>query len=66
MKIVVNQSLCDGNGVCVREAPQLFHLDDDYQLHVLVDTIDAVQIDRARRAVQLCPKSALTLVDRRG
>ena len=34
MKVVVNWSLCEGNGNCAAIAPELFALDDDDILHV--------------------------------
>ena len=36
MKILVDRSKCDGNGVCMGIAPDVFEVDDDMQLHILV------------------------------
>ena len=61
MLISVDPVLCEANGVCVGIAPEVFALDDDDRLHVLVpDPPDALR-DRAARAVRSCPKAALTL-----
>lgn len=63
MAISVNPSLCDGNAVCVREAPELFALDDDEVVQVLQQPSDKAQRRRAEQAVRLCPKNALSLTD---
>jgi ferredoxin len=58
----VNHSACDGNGLCVEEAPDLLSLDEDDMLHILLETLGEEALERARRAVNVCPKAALTLV----
>ena len=63
MKIVVNWSLCDGNGLCVRQAPQLLALDQNDTLHVLQETFDEQSLEQVQRAVQACPKAALSIGD---
>ena len=61
MKVVVNWSLCDGNGNCAAAAPELFRLDDDDQMHLLQEDVDESVLARAERAVRACPKNALSL-----
>lgn len=61
MKINVNWSLCDGNGVCAAEAPKIFDLDDDDNLILLQELIGPDLLDQAERAVRVCPKRALRL-----
>jgi ferredoxin len=63
MKVIVNRSLCDGNGNCVREAPELFAMRDDDTLQVLNETFDDAYRAKAEAAVQSCPKNALKLVE---
>jgi ferredoxin len=63
MRVIVNRSLCDGNGNCAREAPELFAIGDDDTLQVLKDTVDEAYRDKAEAAVQSCPKNALKLVE---
>jgi len=60
MKIVVDHLLCDGNAVCVREAPMVFALDDEDRVQVEADKVRA-HLDAVRHAVQRCPKGALRL-----
>ena len=59
MKVVVDWALCDGNGVCSVEAPDLFELDDDDQLVVLKDEFGTEFEQQALAAVRVCPKRAL-------
>ncbi len=61
MKVILNRALCDGNGNCVREAPELFAMRDDDTLQVLKETFDEAYRAKAEAAVQSCPKNALRL-----
>ncbi len=61
LKMTVNWALCDGNGVCAVEAPEIFELDDDDNLIVLQETIGPELKDKAERSVRVCPKHALSL-----
>jgi ferredoxin len=63
MKIIVNRSLCDGNGNCAKEAPELFALDQDDVLHVLRENFGEELRAKAEAAVRVCPKHALSLSD---
>lgn len=60
-KIIVDWSLCDGNGVCAIEAPELFSMDDDDNLIVLKEIFDLSDMPAAEAAVRLCPKRALMI-----
>jgi ferredoxin len=61
MRIVVTWPLCDGNGLCAREAPNLLKVDDQDQLHVLQETFGEEDRQRAQAAVRVCPKAALSI-----
>ena len=61
LKVVVDPDECEANAVCVGIAPEVFDLDDDEVLHILVETPDGELLDRAREAVDSCPKRALFL-----
>jgi ferredoxin len=63
MKVIVNRALCDGNGNCAREAPELFAMWDDDTLQVLKETVDEAHRAKAEAAVRSCPKNALRLAD---
>ena len=60
MRIVVDQDLCEANGVCVRRAPEAFELDDDDVLHLrVIRAADASQRAAIDAAIAGCPKGAL-------
>lgn len=60
-RIVVDRDLCESNAVCVRTAPDMFVIDDDDKMRLLVEQPSPEQMDKARAAVRRCPKRALTL-----
>ncbi|HEY5240450.1 MAG TPA: ferredoxin [Polyangiaceae bacterium] len=62
-RLVVDRDLCESNAVCVRTAPDLFVIDDDDKLRLLVERPADDQLDKARAAVRRCPKRALFLVE---
>lgn len=60
-KLVVEWPLCDGNGVCTFEAPELLEIDDDDNLIVLRDELTDADLPKAQAAVRVCPKHALRI-----
>jgi ferredoxin len=63
MKIVVDWDKCDGNGVCMGIAPDIFEVDDEMNLNVLVEEPAGDRLQDVRQAVTSCPTLALSLVD---
>lgn len=63
MRIVVNWSLCDGNGLCAKQAPQLLAIDEHDALHLLKETFDQDELPQAQQAVRVCPKAALSVAE---
>jgi ferredoxin len=61
MKIKVDHLVCESNAVCTGLAPEVFELDDDDQLHLLLPEPPPEMTDRVRHAVRSCPKAALSL-----
>lgn len=60
-KLVVEWPLCDGNGVCTFEAPELLEIDDDDNLILLSEDVDDALLPKAEAAVRVCPKHALRI-----
>lgn len=60
MKIEVNYQTCESNGLCVGAAPEVFDLDDDDNLHLLLDTMTPDIADDVREAARQCPRNAIT------
>ena len=63
-KVVVDESRCEANAVCVGLAPEVFELPDDSEVaRVLVDEPDDALRARVESAVINCPRAAITIVD---
>jgi len=61
MKVTVDTELCEANAVCESLAPEVFSVDEDDQLTILVAEVPAEMAARVREAVASCPKMALRL-----
>jgi ferredoxin len=62
-KVVVDYELCEANAVCMKLAPEVFQVDAQDNLHVLLEQVPADLLDKVQNAVRRCPKRALSLVD---
>jgi ferredoxin len=60
MRVEVDRTLCEANGVCVSFAPEVFEVDDDDELHVRSE-VPPGEEERVARAVASCPKNALSI-----
>jgi ferredoxin len=71
MKVKVDFDLCEANAVCMDVAPEVFQVDDQDNLHLLVKgRSDDVSGDipshleaKIKEAVRLCPRQALSIED---
>lgn len=64
MKVHVDYDLCQGHGMCVLEAPEVFALGNgDEQVRVLVEQPDESLRGKVSAAVQYCPTTALSIDD---
>jgi ferredoxin len=63
MKLAVDLHRCEGHGLCAEAAPDLFEIDDEGDLVVLVDgdRVPDGQHDAAAGAARVCPVAALTV-----
>ena len=62
-KIVVDYELCESNAVCMKLAPEVFRVDDDDKLHLIVERPGDELLAKVEQAVRRCPRAALSLVD---
>ncbi|HYB36584.1 MAG TPA: ferredoxin [Mycobacterium sp.] len=61
MRVIVDESLCEGNGFCESLAPEVFELGDSDVVQIADGEVPArLEID-VRAAVDQCPKAALRL-----
>lgn len=63
MKIVVDFDVCEANAICMGIAPEVFELDDNEVLHVLVDEPTEDLRPKMEESVRSCPKRAISIVD---
>lgn len=62
-RIVVDDDLCQGHGVCESEAPDLFEVNRDRKVELLDAAPSAGQRRAAELAVKYCPTHALSIVE---
>jgi ferredoxin len=60
MKAKVDESLCDGTGICESICPEVFELQGDVA-KVIVDEVPKDAEDSAREAEQSCPVDAISI-----
>ncbi len=61
MKVVVDYDLCEANAVCMGVAPEIFRVEEDDTLTVLIDAPGEELRGKLEEAVRLCPKQALSI-----
>jgi ferredoxin len=61
VKVIVNWALCDGNGNCTVEAPEVFALDDNDELEILLESPAPALRPKVLAAVSACPKRAIAI-----
>ncbi len=61
MKIVVDFDLCEANAVCMEIAPEIFQVDDNDELHILIESPGEEYRKKVEEAVRLCPRQALSI-----
>lgn len=66
MKVEVDRDACEANAVCAGLVPEVFEVDDDDQLQILVDEVPGRLAEGVRHAVRSCPKAALRLAGSAG
>lgn len=67
MKIMVNESTCQGHGLCMFAAPALFDFDETGSKSVVQvegGEVPAEEREGAQAAVTSCPEEAISFVDR--
>jgi ferredoxin len=63
MKVKVDFDLCEANAMCVRAAPELFKVDENDVLHVLMEgDLPTPELEhKLKRAVRACPRAAISI-----
>jgi ferredoxin len=58
----VDWNRCEGHGLCADAAPEVFHLDDGGELHVMFEDVPEESVRQVEEAVRRCPLAALHLI----
>ena len=61
MKVVVDFDLCESNAVCMDVAPEIFKVDDDDMLHILIESPGEELRGKLEESVRLCPRQAIPI-----
>jgi ferredoxin len=63
VRVAVDRGRCEANALCMGHAPEVFRLDDEDVLQILLESPPEELRSRVDDAVRACPRAALTLVD---
>lgn len=63
MKVTVDFDKCESNAVCMGILPEVFEVDDDDMLHLLMEDVPEEMRDRLEQAVRSCPMTAISIED---
>jgi ferredoxin len=63
MKIEVDWELCEANAICQRVAPEVFKVDEQDVMHLLLEKPPESLREKLQIAVKRCPRRALKLVE---
>ncbi|MEX2625378.1 MAG: ferredoxin [Ilumatobacteraceae bacterium] len=61
MKVIVDFDKCESNAVCMGILPEVFEVDDDEMLHLLMEDVPEEMRDRLEQAVRSCPMTAISI-----
>ena len=61
MKVVVDYDLCEANALCMDCCPEVFRVEEDDTLTVLMDEIPEDLRGKVEEAARLCPRQAITI-----
>ncbi|MDH3687796.1 MAG: ferredoxin [Myxococcales bacterium] len=61
MKVVVDFDLCEANAVCMDVCPEVFKVDDDDMLHILIEEPGEELRSKVEESVRLCPRQAISI-----
>jgi len=59
VRIVVDRDRCEGHGLCEQTALEIYRIDDDGELEILVDDVPPSLHTKAEAGARVCPVAAL-------
>ena len=61
LKVVVDFDLCEANARCMEVCPEVFKVDDDDFLHILIESPPDSMREKLEEAARVCPRQAITI-----
>lgn len=61
VKVIVDHDLCEANALCMDSCPEVFRVEEDDSLTLLMDEVPEKLREKLEEAVRLCPRQALRL-----
>lgn len=61
MKVEVDFDLCEANAVCMDVCPEVFRVEEDDTLTILMDEVPEDLRSKVEDAVRLCPRQAISI-----
>jgi ferredoxin len=61
MRVVVDYDLCEANALCMEAAPEVFRVEEDDTLTVLIEEPGEELRAKVEEAARLCPRQAITI-----
>ncbi len=61
MKVVVDFELCEANAVCMGVCPEVFRVEDDDTLTILMESPAENLRAKLEESVRLCPRQAISI-----
>jgi ferredoxin len=62
-RIDLDELRCEGHGLCESVAPDIYRLDDEGELEILLEVVPEELKARAEAGARVCPVAALRIVD---
>lgn len=59
VRIEVDRDRCEGHGLCEQTAPQVYRLDDEGEVELLLQEVPPELRARAEAGARVCPVAAL-------
>ena len=63
MKIVVDYDLCEANALCMEAAPEVFRVEEDDTLTILLEEPGEELRSKVEEAARLCPRQAIAVTE---
>jgi ferredoxin len=63
MRVIVDEDLCLGCGICEGLAPEVFSMANEPFAEVLVDPVPEEFEEAVRQSAEECPEEAITIIE---